>query len=233
MRWLNSITDSVDMNSSKLREIVQDREAWCAAVHKVTNIQTPLGLNNNRKNCFIVFPHILNICLESSGFYDMQIFVLLLYYIFSKERTRFWSPWDLRIYDKPWGNTRGSTKSWKLERRHLKRIHQLQQKYVWKIFYIQTIFYGKDVLLVHRTIAMEKDWKSPWILLHLVDLFMTRHFYQDHLNVVSIRESKSMIWTDFSSQEVPFVFIEVNGSVNTDPLTPEFLNVKSADLNKC
>ena len=67
----------------------------------------------------------------------------------------------------------------------------------------------------------------------LVDLFMTWHFYQDHLNVVSIRESKSMIWTDFSSQEVPFVFIEVNGSVNTDPLTPEFLNVKSADLNKC
>lgn len=58
-------------------------------------------------------------------------------------------------------------------------------------------------------------------------------FYQDHLNVVSIRESISMIWTDFSSQEVPFVFIEVNGSVNTDPLTPGFLNVKSAALNKC
>ena len=52
MRWLNSITDSVDMNSSKLREIVQDREAWRAAVHKVTNIQTPLGLNNNRKKLF-------------------------------------------------------------------------------------------------------------------------------------------------------------------------------------
>lgn len=58
-------------------------------------------------------------------------------------------------------------------------------------------------------------------------------FYQDHLNVVNITESISMIWTDFSSQEVPFVFIGVNGSVNTDPLTPEFLNVKSAALNKC
>ena len=40
LRWLDSITDSMDMNLSKLRETVRDREAWRAAVHRVKKSQT-------------------------------------------------------------------------------------------------------------------------------------------------------------------------------------------------
>ena len=43
MRWLDGITDAMNMNLGRFQEMVRDREAWCAAVHGVVKSQTRLG----------------------------------------------------------------------------------------------------------------------------------------------------------------------------------------------
>ena len=49
MRWLDGITDAMDMNLGKLREMVRNGEPWCAAVHGVTESDVTGQLNNSKK----------------------------------------------------------------------------------------------------------------------------------------------------------------------------------------
>ena len=53
MRWLDGITDSVNMNLGKLWEMVKDRETWGAAVHAGTESDTTWQLKNNKKSMFM------------------------------------------------------------------------------------------------------------------------------------------------------------------------------------
>ena len=68
MRWLDGITDSVDMSLSKLREIVKDRKAWRAAVHGVAKSQTRLSDRRTATIFYLCPSHATNSHLNVSKY---------------------------------------------------------------------------------------------------------------------------------------------------------------------
>ena len=64
MRWLDGITDSINMSLSKLQELVIDRETWHAAVHRVTKIQTRLSDQTDMLERLSKTPRAEGICFR-------------------------------------------------------------------------------------------------------------------------------------------------------------------------
>ena len=82
VKWLDSITDSKDLNLSQLQKIVKDREAWHAAVHGVKKIQHNLAIKQQHQILAIVSLETQTVPIMTWEFFQPSRLLILLSYIY-------------------------------------------------------------------------------------------------------------------------------------------------------